>query len=71
MTIKNYRNLLFLLFSYDSHENLKLGFIILKSFIEAYINFSDWIPAQHSTKIKGLFSSKLQPRSLHHKLTNL
>lgn len=37
-TIKNYRNLLFLLVSYDSHENLKLCFIILNSFIEAYIN---------------------------------
>lgn len=35
--IRNYRNLLFMLLSYDSHENLKLCFIILKSFIEAYI----------------------------------
>ena len=37
--IKDYRNLLFFLVSYDSHENVKLCFIILKSFIEAYINF--------------------------------
>ena len=37
--IKNYRNLLFVLVSYDSRENVKLCFIILKSFIEAYINF--------------------------------
>lgn len=37
--MKNYRNLLFLLVSYDSHENLKLCFIILESFVETYINF--------------------------------
>lgn len=56
--IKNYRNLLFLLVSYDSHENLKLCFIIFNSFIEAYINF----------KIGALPS--IAPRSMSHFLVN-
>lgn len=53
--IRNYRNLLFLLLSYDSHENLKLCFIILKSFIEAYIKMKSGALPNIAPRSKAYF----------------